>query len=207
MKPYQNESQFWHGLWSSANKPSAGPLYQAMRQSKNQYKYAIRRLRNAGEKVQNDKFVESLLSNKLSIFKEIKKFRGNSKGISSRIDDEVGSSNIANHFANIYEDIYNKVELSDDFEDMVDKVKEEAVQENIAQINQIDDELIRKALKIMKSNKNDAIFNIQSDCFINGPPLLIAHLGSLVKSFLGLFSSSLYTYPLSQGQSRRYHLI
>ena len=25
VKPYQTESLFWHGVWSSANKPSAGP--------------------------------------------------------------------------------------------------------------------------------------------------------------------------------------
>ena len=184
VKPFQTESLFWHGLWSSGNKPAAGPLFEAMKQSKNQYKYAIRRLKNAGEKVQNDKFVNSLLDKKVSIFKEIKKYRGTSKGMSNRVDDEVGCSNIANHFVDIYREIYNKVELDEGFEDLVGQVKQEAVQENISQVHRIDEDLIRKALKLMKSNKNDALFNIQSDCIINGPPALIQHLTSLVKSFV-----------------------
>ena len=184
VKPFQTESLFWHGLWSSGNKPAAGPLFEAMKQSKNQYKYAIRRLKNAGEKVQNDRFVKSLLDKKVSIFKEIKKYRGASKSMSSRVDDEVGSSNIANHFADIYREIYNKVDLDDDFKDLVGQVKQEAAQEDISLVHQVDEDLIRKALKLMKSNKNDALFNIQSDCIISGPPALIRHLTSLVKSFV-----------------------
>ena len=137
MKPYQTESLFWHGLWSAANTPTAGPLFEAMRQSKNQYKYAVRRLKNAGDKVQNDLFVNSLLNKKSNIFKEIKKFRGNGESTSSRIDEEVGSSNIANHFASIYRDIYNKVELGEKFDKLSNDIKSEVIQEDFAQINSL----------------------------------------------------------------------
>ena len=58
------------------------------------------------------------------------------------------------------------------------------MQEDFDQINKIDSNLIKKALKMMKSKKADALFNIQSDFIINGPPALIMHLTNLVKSFV-----------------------
>ena len=40
VKPFQDNSKFWHSLWMSANKPTTGPLADVMRQSKHQFKYA-----------------------------------------------------------------------------------------------------------------------------------------------------------------------
>ena len=140
--------------------------------------------KNAGDKIQNDKFVNSLFNRKASIFKEIKKFRGCGKSRSSRIDEEVGDSNIANHFSTIYSNIYNKVDLGDEFENLCYDVDQEVAEDSFSLVNKIDNELIRKALKIMQAKKADAIFNFQSDCIMNGPPALIMHLPNLVKSIL-----------------------
>jgi hypothetical protein len=52
------------------------------------------------------------------------------------------------------------------------------------QVNRIDENLIKQALKLMKSNKRDAMFDIQSDCITNGPPALVTHLTSLIKTFI-----------------------
>ena len=184
VKPYQEESKFWHSLWISANKPHDGPLLDAMRQSKNQYKYAIRRLKRAGDSIQNNKFVQSLLGGKASIFQEIKRFRGSGAGLSSRIDDEVGGKNIANHFAEIYSDLYNKVDLGDDFDQLCNQVNQEVGEHSLTQVDKINEDLLKQALKMMKGNKGDALFDIQSDCIINGPPELLTHLTILVKSFI-----------------------
>ena len=51
------------------------------------------------DRIKNDKFVSSLIGGGANIVKEIKMFRGSSTSYSSRIDDEVGQKNIANHFA------------------------------------------------------------------------------------------------------------
>ena len=68
-----------------------------MIRSKCQYKYAVRRLKRANESIQNDKFVSGIMSGGVNIFNEIKKFRGVTKNCSSRIDEQVGAKNIANH--------------------------------------------------------------------------------------------------------------
>ena len=77
-----------------------------MHQSKHQYKYALRRVQRAKNKIQNDKFATGLLAGGVNIFTEIKKFRGITKGCSSTLDGEVGASNIANNFADQHNKLY-----------------------------------------------------------------------------------------------------
>ena len=61
-----------------------GEVFQAMIHSRNQYKYAVRRLIRANDKIQNDKFCKSILKGGVNIFAEIRKFRGSSRTVSSR---------------------------------------------------------------------------------------------------------------------------
>ena len=184
VQPYLEESKFWYSLWTSAGKPSGGALFNAMRDSKNQYKYSVRRLKRAGESIQNDKFVDSVINGGVNIFKEIKKFRGSGTTNSSVIDNEVGSHNIAQHFAGIYSALYSKVQLGPDFEEFYDDINLEVSHQSMAELDRIDDNLIKQALGMMKTNKRDAMFDIQSDCIINGPPELVHHLTNLLKTFI-----------------------
>ena len=77
VKPYQEESKFWFSLWLSQGKPQHGEMFNFMRYSKNQYKYAVRRLKRAQNKLQNDKFVSSIINGGADIFSEIRKYRCN----------------------------------------------------------------------------------------------------------------------------------
>ena len=51
-------------------------------------------------------------------------------------------------------------------------------------MDRVTEDLVRQALAMMKGNKKDSMFNIQSDCIINGPPALVTHLTQLLRSFL-----------------------
>ena len=88
VKPYADESKFWYATWFSAGKPVNGALYEAMIFSKRQYKFAVRRLKRANNKIKNDNFVQSILTGGVNIFKEIKKVRGSRNSFSTRIDDQ-----------------------------------------------------------------------------------------------------------------------
>ena len=95
--------------------------------------------------------------------------------MSSRIDDQVGQSSIADDFASIYSTLYNKVELDDKFNLFRHEIDESVDETGQAQLNRINPSLIRKVIGQMKTNKYDAMFDIQSDCVINGPPELQVH--------------------------------
>ena len=62
---------------------------------KRQYKCAVRHLKRCIDSIQNNKFLAGVANSGCDIFEEIRKFRGKSSTYSSRIDDEVGSKNIA----------------------------------------------------------------------------------------------------------------
>ena len=89
-----------------------------MKNTKRQYKYAIRRLNRCNDKIQNDKFIAGLSKSDCNILSEIRKFRGKPHTSSSKIDDEVGSKNIASYFASIYSNFYNQVDNGDELEEI-----------------------------------------------------------------------------------------
>jgi len=88
VKPYQAESKFWFGVWQAAGRPRKGELFILQRNAHMQYKYSIRRLKRAKSQILQDKFTQKLLNEGDDIFKEIKKFRGQSTTISNCIDGE-----------------------------------------------------------------------------------------------------------------------
>ena len=51
-------------------------------------------------------------------------------------------------------------------------------------MNRVTEDIVKKGLKRMKGNKNDSMYNFQSDCLINGPPELITHLTNLLRLFI-----------------------
>ena len=132
----------------------------------------------------NDKFLQSLIQGGVCIFKEVQKFCGKSSNCSSRIDDEIGSRNIENHFAGIYGKLYNQVEQGQQISDLQEELDSKITNADISDINRIDINLIKLALHRMKGNKSDAMFNFQSDCLINGPPELLNHLLHMIKTFI-----------------------
>ena len=56
--------------------------------------------------------------------------------------------------------------------------------ESSAQIEQVNETPVALALKAMKANKHDSLFDIVSDCLINGPCELIFHLTKLLRLFV-----------------------
>ena len=103
--PYLNESNFWYKVWLSAGKPNSGSIFENMKSSKKQFKFADRRLKKCSHKIQNEKFASSLLQGgNTNIFEEIRKIRGTALTFSSRIYEEVG----AKHFAEMYESCITK---------------------------------------------------------------------------------------------------
>ena len=184
VKPYKDECMFWHSIWHSAGRPHHGDIYLNMRHSKNQYKYAVRRLQKAKGKIQNDKFVSSIMKGGVNIFEEIRKFRGSNSTVSSRIDEEVGGDNIANHFAGIYSKLYNRVDVKDKLDAISSELEAEIGPGSDIEMNRISERVVNDALNRMKANKKDAIHNIVSDMYINGPPQLLTHLTSMIRMFI-----------------------
>ena len=164
MKPFANESKFWLSIWNSQGRPRFGFVYVNMKHAKLQYKYALRRLKKCNDIIQNEKFLKGVLHDGSNFFNEIRKSRGKNRVVSSRIDSEVGSQNIAQHFANTYRELYNNVENGSGLDHLKYTINQGITASSAAQIKRIDERVISSALKKLEPSKKDAIFNTVSDC-------------------------------------------
>ena len=184
VKPFAEDNKFWYSVWLSAGKPRKGHIYEIMKRNKCKYKYAIRRLKRANQSIQNDKFVQGLLQGGASIFQEIKKFRGQTRNLSSTIDNEVGSQNIADHFADTYSELYSKHKNGFNLSALQEEISSSVCRESYLDVNRITTDIVRNALESMKKGKSDSTYLIQSDCLTVKSDLLVQHLTNLLKTFV-----------------------
>ena len=185
VKPYSDESRFWHGLWAAAGKPLAGELFTIMKVKKHQYKYAVRRLKRCIDILKNDKLIESLLDEDKCIFDEVRKLRKKRKCLSSRIDGNVGSSLIANHFSNLYTKLFNNVENEDSaHKDLIQSIQANIGQSSMNMVEQIDIKTVKDAVLNMKPNKRDSVFDVTSDMYQKSPDIFFEHLTTILQQSL-----------------------
>ena len=125
-----------------------------MKSSKQQYKYAIRRLKRASEKINGDKFLDQILAGGCNIFTEIKRFRGKTK--------------TCRNISNIYSKLHSKVDHDKEFHSFVDDINTE-INSKCEGLEQVTEHLIGEALKKMKPGKNDGLYDFSSDSLMNDP--------------------------------------
>ena len=95
VKQFQNEAKFYHALWISSGKPINTDLHWAMKSSRNQFHYAVRRAKRNEKAIINNKFVQACLNNDIDdLLKEVKNMRGVRAKNSTVIDGNVGDTNI-----------------------------------------------------------------------------------------------------------------
>ena len=184
VSPFAEESKFWYSIWISAGRPMDGNIFINMRHSKRQFKYAVRRLKRCQNILQNERLVKSLLQGNGNIFEEIKKHRSKPSSFSTSIDGVVGSVNIANCFSEIYGRLYNKVENDEHFSRISDKVTKYLENSSTLTLSLVTDEVVGKAISMMKPNKSDSVYDASSDMYLNGPPELTTHMTNLIRLFL-----------------------
>ena len=182
--PYASESKFWHSVWLSQGKPPLGYAFEKMKFSKKEYKYAIRRLKKCNDKIQEERFLSGVIGQGKNLFDEIRRYRGRNNSISSRIDEVVGSENIAEHFAGTYSKLYNKVKNGPNLDKVQQAIEKDINHSSKIELSRVDENLIKRALMKLKSNKRDSLHDILSDCYINGPDELATHLKNLIKTYL-----------------------
>ena len=191
VKPFQGEARFWYSLWVSAGKPihSSTPgiehdLFKFMKYSRNQYHFAVRRAQNSVIQTENEKLIAKVGSSDL--FEEIRNICKDRKSeLASVVDGAYGSERISNLFKNIYENLYN--EQSDVNQEIIDTIYNGVHSnrnESIEIVELFDENLVKAAIKKLKTDKSDVSGQFTSDCLKSAPDVFFSHLASLFRSFL-----------------------
>ena len=74
VKPYQEDSLFWHSMCRTADRPGEGGLFVIMKKTRNLYHYAVRRIKKKAQKL-----LEASDSGSSDLLNEMKKVKGSKK--------------------------------------------------------------------------------------------------------------------------------
>ena len=170
-----------------------------MKTSRNQYHYAVRRAQKSLKNIENDKLLSKMDSP--DIFEEIKKScKEKNSDLPSVIDDVHGAKNISQHFKTIYENLYNEQhDISPTLINEINLSVADNTEKSKETIDLITPELVKAAIKKLKSDKSDVSGSFTSDCLKSAPAIFHEQLAGVFRAFLyhGCVSHDLLVCALS----------
>ena len=84
----------------------------------------------------------------------------------------------------MYEELFNREKDRENIEEILSTINNNIGDEAHIEIEKINPALIREAMKKIKSNKSDPLFEFSSDFLKNAPDILYVHLANIIRSFL-----------------------
>lgn len=185
IKPFRDDSIFWHSIWVSAGRPQNNVLHQVMKSTRNRYHYAIRKVRRQESEIRRNNMMHDYLNGKVNnILKDIKTKRKCKSRGATHIDKVSGNENISLHFKNIYEGIYNTHKSTNKINDIFADVNRNITPSDISDLDQIDDILIKNAILKLSSGKSDELYDWGTDALKCGVNVITPYLTCLFKASL-----------------------
>ena len=169
-------------LWRDHNSPRLGPIAQLMRNTRAQFKLALRQCK------ENEAFLRAAaLSSKLSshnyqkFWKEIQSLSPKSNKTAQRVGGAVGDENIANMWSDHFSSILNCID------DQVSKTKIDEIlsadntDERATHISTSD---VEHSIKQLASNKAEGCDGLSAEAYKHSHPMLYQMLSALFNSCL-----------------------
>ena len=183
VEPYQDKAKFWHSVWISAGRPVNTELHRIMKHTRNVFHYQVRKCRRVEDYLRNQKIIENCLENDTDLFAEIRKQRSNPNQEDVTIDGAEGNE-IPNKFAEIYSELFNREDDEESVESIHTSINHTINADSMAEVMKINSEIVKEAMKKIKPNKSDPIFDFTSDFLKNAPEVLFEHLALILRSFM-----------------------
>ena len=186
VQPYKDKSIFWYDVWKSAGCPANGQLADLRRFSRNRYHWAIRKARYEENQHILNKTAEQLNDKKFNEFwHTIRKLKGSNKNFASVVDGNTSDNSISSRFRDIYCDLYNSFndrEFSNITKDVDTLINNKCNMGlcSSAHCHDIDSEAVKKAIFKLKANKDDEVYGICTENFINGTHMVFNKLSQLI---------------------------
>ena len=117
-----------------------------------------------------------------NLFAEIKKIRKAKPVSTNKIDNK--TEKIEEHFAGIYSKLYNSVDDQENLKKIADEIESKINQNSAKEVDKVTKDLIGEAIKKVKPDKSDPVFDYSSDCLKNAPEILLEHIITIIRCFL-----------------------
>ena len=95
-----------------------------------------------------------------------------------------GSESPANKFAEVYGKLYNSTNDKDDTENIFREIQSSVDASSLQEVALVTPELIKNVIGEIKSNKNDPVFQFNSNCIKRAPKSFHLHMANIIKLFL-----------------------
>ena len=158
-----------------------------MAHSRNQYHYAVRRLKLKSNDVRAKKLFEASINGDMNLLKEMKAIKNGKKGGEDLPDSVAGAdgeAEIVEKFREVYQALYNSAESSAEMNEIKDKVADLIKADSMVEVMKITGAKVKEAACLMKSGKSDVTGGFTSDAVLNAPDLLYEHLAGVYRSWL-----------------------
>ena len=171
VKGDRQEALYWHHEWDKLSRPKTGDTYQKMKQTRKVYHKSVQLCKKNDSVLKSQKLAEAMMKNKnRNFWDEVKRLNKSSKTVSSYIDGEGDSNEIANIFHEKFSGVYRSVPHNNEMMCQVKERINEKVQQDLEVLHHdgfcIMD--IKKAIFRLKSGKADGNMGLSSDCILNG---------------------------------------
>jgi len=184
VKPYKDDSLWWHNLWLLCGSPRDGPVYENKTLAKRQYLYAVRRYKRQEDQLRKAKMAEAICENRTrDFFKEVKKIKSK-RTVAPSIDGVSRSDVIADHLAKKYETLFNSVpsDLSV-MNDICEQINRNC-QESFEMDRVVKDTDITNALTKLKADKSDGQSSFVSTHLLMCSDLFKSRLAMLITAII-----------------------
>ena len=209
VKPHQEKSKFWYQVWLSADKPRAGQLFNIMRFTRNQFRYARRKCLKAVEAIKRDRFIAASMNGDKDMFEELSKIKKSGNAGPSKMDGKTNADDIADHFGEIYKSIYNREGSDEPFKNLFEEVSNKCTHSDLDLVEKFTGGLIKRNVKEkLKSSKTDPEFDVTTDALKNSPDSLNNSIASIFGSLsyyirgLNFISKLVYCQTLTGNLNR-----
>ena len=190
VKPYKEKSIFWNDIWKSAGMPNTGQLAELRKFTRAKYHWAIKQVKREKNNIILNNTAKQLASKSFCEFWiTVKKLNGNKRTIANIVDDKNSDNEIAVLFNDKYNELYNSV--SDDNFNATVKDVEKLVYDkcnknlcNIPNNHNVTDNVIKNAIMRLKKGKDDEVYEMYSEHFINAPESMHAVFGKIISCML-----------------------
>ena len=190
VQPFKDKSIFWNDIWKNVGSPKTGQIAQERKSARYKYHWAIKQVKKDADKIILNKTAQQLSSRSFSEFwKTIKKLKGTEYLAASVIDGECSDQAIVNKFQCIYDKLYNSI-TDVEFKDVIEQVNNlvaDSCNKNCcesANCHNISVEVLIKTIKSLNSGKDDEVYDLTTDHFINASDKTIAMFCKILNSCL-----------------------
>ena len=187
VRPFQQESKYWHGVWMSEGRPSTGWLHDTMVRKRTLYHHAVRRVKRRNEFSRAKNLFRAAMIGDADLITEMKKVRmggGGPEELPVNVAGANGECKIVEKFREVYSTLYRSASTKDGMDILKVKVDSLIGQNDEKEVLCVTGDVVKAVVIKMKARKSDVSGSFTSDVFLNAADILFSQLAMIFRSWL-----------------------